>query len=149
MLKIAHRGNLYGSDPEKENTLEAIFHALSLGFDVEIDIWVINDILYLGHSEPITIIDPLLLNKIGKHGWFHCKNLGALTYFKEHASDFNYFWHQEDDFTITSNGFIWTYPGKEVSMYSILVYLETPDAVTLALPLHGICSDNFLTITTK
>ena len=25
----------------------------------------------------------------------------------------NYFWHQTDDFTLTSHGYIWTYPGKK------------------------------------
>ena len=24
----------------------------------------------------------------------------------------HYFWHQEDDYTITSKGIIWAYPGK-------------------------------------
>ena len=145
MLKIAHRGNLYGPDPEKENTLEAIFHALSLGYDVEIDIWVIGGILYFGHDEPTHIVDAFVLEKVGNHGWFHCKNLGALQFFKECGNDYNFFWHQEDDYTITSNGYIWTYPGKETTPYSILVHLGIPDKTTLAKSIYGLCSDNFLT----
>jgi hypothetical protein len=31
------------------------------------------------------------------------------------------FWHQKDDFTITSQGFIWTYPGKPVCKNSIFL----------------------------
>jgi hypothetical protein len=27
----------------------------------------------------------------------------------------HYFWHQEDDYTITSKGFIWVYPGKPLN----------------------------------
>ena len=26
--------------------------------------------------------------------------------------NFNYFWHQEDDYTLTSEGYVWVYPGK-------------------------------------
>jgi hypothetical protein len=25
-------------------------------------------------------------------------------------NEFNYFWHQNDDFALTSKGFVWTYP---------------------------------------
>ena len=145
MLKIAHRGNLYGPDPEKENTIEAIFHALALGYDVEIDIWVIDGILFLGHDEPTYLFEANMLEKIGNRGWFHCKNLGALLFFKNNISNYNFFWHQQDDYTITSNGYIWTYPGKETTPHSILVYLGIPDAKTLTSSIFGLCSDNFLT----
>ena len=57
MLKIAHRGNLYGPDPERENTIEVISEALALGYDVEIDIWLVDGKLYLGHDEPTYLID--------------------------------------------------------------------------------------------
>jgi hypothetical protein len=33
----------------------------------------------------------------------------------------NYFWHQEDDFTLTSSGYIWTFPNKQVTNESIIV----------------------------
>ena len=29
--------------------------------------------------------------------------------------DIHCFWHQVDDYTITSKGYIWAYPGKETS----------------------------------
>ena len=28
---------------------------------------------------------------------------------------FNYFWHQNDKFTLTSKGYIWTFPGNKYS----------------------------------
>jgi len=146
MLKIAHRGNLYGPDPERENTPDAISEALALGYDVEIDIWLVDGKLYLGHDEPTYLIDSIQLAKIGSRGWFHCKNLAVLQYFKESKINFNYFWHQNDDYTLTSNGYFWTYPGMETNPYSILVHLGIPDADTLAQSIHGICSDHFLTV---
>lgn len=43
MKIISHRGNLNGPSPKTENTPEQIDFALKKGFDVEIDLWKIND----------------------------------------------------------------------------------------------------------
>jgi len=51
----------------------------------------------------------------------------------------HYFWHQEDDYTITSEGYIWTYPGKKLFNKSICVLPETHDYKNLNC--LGICSD--------
>ena len=52
MKLIAHRGNLDGSDPDKENYPSYIQRALKLGYDAEIDVWHIDDKWYLGHDDP-------------------------------------------------------------------------------------------------
>ena len=36
----------------------------------------------------------------------------------------NYFWHQNDDYTITSKGYIWAYPGKKLNKNAIYVLPE-------------------------
>jgi hypothetical protein len=36
----------------------------------------------------------------------------------------NYFFHQEDDITLTSKGYIWAYPGKQPIKNSIAVMPE-------------------------
>ena len=46
MLKISHRGNVNGPDLEKENTIEQIFIAIGKGFDVEVDVWVIDGLIF-------------------------------------------------------------------------------------------------------
>ena len=51
--------------------------------------------------------------------WIHCKNLDAL-YALHAQEDLNYFWHQEDDFTLTSQGIIWTYPNKPITNRSVI-----------------------------
>lgn len=33
----------------------------------------------------------------------------------------NCFWHQEDDYALTSSGYIWTYPDKLLTDKSIIV----------------------------
>ena len=51
----------------------------------------------------------------------------------------NYFFHQEDDITLTSKGYIWAYPGKQPIKNSIAVMPElNKDDLTKAT---GICSD--------
>jgi hypothetical protein len=106
MIIISHRGNISGPDPENENKPEFILKTLKQ-FDCEIDLWNIKGNLYLGHDEPQYAVGLDFLKKQGL--WIHAKNIDALNYL--HGKKLNYFWHQEDEATITSNGFIWCYPG--------------------------------------
>jgi hypothetical protein len=145
MKIISHRGNLNGPDPENENKYSYIQSCLDLGFDVEIDIWAIDGQLYLGHDKPQYAIDKPSVASIGLNGWFHCKNLGALEYFKDNFNSLNYFWHQSDDYTITSSGYFWTYPGKLIGEQSIIVLPETIEGSEvvkmLAAKPYGVCTD--------
>ena len=52
MIKIAHRGNLFGRIPERENSPEYIQEALAAGYDVEVDVWFEEGKLFLGHAKP-------------------------------------------------------------------------------------------------
>ena len=57
MFLIAHRGNTEGENKEEENKEEYILKALSQGYDVEIDVWVIKTFspyykIFLGHDNP-------------------------------------------------------------------------------------------------
>ncbi len=137
MKLISHRGNISGPDVD-ENKPSHIENAISLGYDVEVDLWLVNDVLYLGHDNPQyeIIYDFLLDSKL----WIHCKNIEALLYLKEMNNTNNYFWHQEDDVTLTSNGFLWTYPGKHLTKYSIAVMPETKPFDNISIS-YGICSD--------
>tara|TARA_B100000787_G_scaffold105565_1_gene78288 strand:+ start:275 stop:703 length:429 start_codon:yes stop_codon:yes gene_type:complete len=121
MILISHRGNITGIEKDSENKPDYIFNALNKGFNVEIDIWKHKDDLYLGHDEPNTLLpDKLLENK--NNLWFHAKNLDCLI--KLHQLNVHYFWHQNDDVTITNKGFWWTYPGKKLYKNSICVLPE-------------------------
>ena len=54
-------------------------------------------------------------------------------------SEINYFFHDNDDLTITSKGFLWVYPGKQPVKNSIAVLPELyNDDLNSCL---GICSD--------
>ena len=56
----------------------------------------------------------------------------------------NNFWHQNDSYTLTNTGYIWTYPGKTLTPQSICVMPEkvpnfySTDDLT---DCFGICTD--------
>ena len=52
MIIIAHRGNVDGPNPERENSPDYIDEALSMGYDVEIDLRSKDKQLFLGHDKP-------------------------------------------------------------------------------------------------
>jgi len=135
MILISHRGNLEGRVPNMENSPTYIQKALDCGFDVEIDVWYKDNKWYLGHDEPLydTDIDYLRNKKF----WCHAKNIEALgEMLKE---DIHCFWHQEDDVTLTSNGYMWTYPGQKLVSKSICVLPEKNNDIPKKI--YGICSD--------
>jgi hypothetical protein len=140
MLLISHRGNLQGPIPNLENKPDYIDDAIRLGYDVEIDVWLINGILFLGHDEPHYEIDQKWLQDRKEKLWIHCKNLKALTYFNTTlVNKYNYFWHQEDTATLTSYNFIWAYPGNQPITGSIAVMPELIDEDVSECV--GVCSD--------
>ena len=97
--------------------------------------------LYLGHDAPEHNITSSFLRDYPL--WIHAKNLGALYYLINNPG-LVYFWHQEDYFTLTSNGYIWTYPGQPLTPKSISVLPEKNDSnyeEILNLNCFGICSD--------
>jgi len=132
MKLISHRGNIYGPNPSLENTREAIELALSMGLDVEVDIWFKDEKFYLGHDFPKTFISKEFLQN--EKLWCHAKNLDALnSMLKE---DIHCFWHQEDNFTLTSKNFIWTYPGNPVTLNSVIV-----TNTIIKEKCYGVCTD--------
>lgn len=137
MKYIAHRGNLLGPDKDTENTVEQIEKCISKGYDVEIDLYFQND-WFLGHDGPQYRIDISFLLEHRNFLWCHCKNSDALFRIQEY--NLNYFWHDNDDFTLTSYNYIWTFPGKKLYKNSIVV---KPENYTTDKNFNcaGICSD--------
>ena len=50
MLLISHRGNCDGLNQKQENTPDYIDAAINRGYDVEVDIWFLDDKFWLGHD---------------------------------------------------------------------------------------------------
>ena len=137
MKKISHRGNLNGRIPERENEPNYVVEALALGYNCEIDVWVINgDEYYLGHDEPTYQVEETFLES--NLLWCHAKNIDALEKMLKNKK-IHCFWHEEDSFTLTSKGYIWTYPNNHITKKSICVLPEIGDYTDLNC--YGICSD--------
>jgi hypothetical protein len=138
MILISHRGNLKGSNKERENTPDYIDEAINgLNF-VEVDIRMIKGDFYLGHDEPKYKVSRSWLNTRNHFLILHCKNVEAL---KELKADFKCFSHDKDDCVLMSNCFwIWTYPGSELTEDSIAVMPEDAFGWNIS-KCYGICSD--------
>ena len=135
MILISHRGNLNGINSDKENSPSYLLSALNKGFNVEVDVRFENNKFYLGHDfSQFEINKDFLQNK---SVWCHAKTNEAL--YALHNINAHYFWHQEDDYTITSKGYIWTYPSKKLLPNSICVLPEK--ASYKSFNCLGICSD--------
>jgi len=133
MFLISHRGNLNGKCDE-ENHPDHIDMALAQGFDVEIDVWKVLDEYYLGHDEPQYKVSMNFLKN--EKLWCHAKDIEAL--YDMNKEGVHCFWHQTDDVTLTSKGYLWTYPEKGLTKNSIAVL---PKEIDKNLNCYGVCTD--------
>ena len=141
MKIISHRGNLNGKSMY-ENHPEYIEETLCQDFEVEIDVWWIDDSgFWLGHDKPLYKINnkKFLLNK---HIWIHAKNIDA-AYELSKMKNTHFFWHQNDDIVLTSKSILWTYPGKQLTKNSVCVLPELDKKLNIKKikKCYGICSD--------
>ena len=142
MKFISHRGNLLGKKPELENTKNYIAEAISKGFEVEVDVWKIGDRLFLAHDAPIpkNLIGFNFFEKWKDVLWCHAKNIEALQFLMK--SGMHCFWHQTDEYTLTSQGFVWAYPAETFAANTIAVLPEQYNLIYMNIyKCYGICSD--------
>lgn len=140
---ISHRGNLNGPNQDLENSPNYIELSISKGFDCEVDLWKVKDELFLGHDKPQYKIDFDFIKSFQDFLWVHCKNFDAIDYLVDIDEGINYFWHENDKFTLTSKGFIWTYPDNIYALNSVIVNLGKNNNEIKNC--HGVCSDFILT----
>ena len=80
--------------------------------------------------------------KRSQYLWIHCKDIDTLDFMTR--TNFNYFWHQNDDYTMTSHGHIWSYPGKTYTSSTVIVMPEECGIswdVLKATDCYAVCSD--------
>jgi hypothetical protein len=141
MILISHRGNINGKQPTKENMPEYIQTALKLGYNVEIDVWWKDEYFWLGHDEPTHQIPSVFLSTNGL--WCHAKNMEAIIEMeklnKSLNFDIHYFWHQDDDCTLTSKNIMWVHPKIKplAGTISVLPEIHNQDVSRCM----GVCSD--------
>ena len=139
MIYIAHRGNINGRIPEKENHPDYIDKSILEGFEVEIDLWFINNKFILGHDEPQYEIKFSLL--CNPYIWVHAKDIDAFEIVVNR--ELKGFWHTNEDFVLTTWKHVWTYPGKTLIDGAIAVLPETVSnySVRDLKRCSAICSD--------
>jgi hypothetical protein len=149
ILFIAHRGNTTGAKPEEENKPEYVLAAISEGFYVEVDVWVNNRVITLGHDEGLYECQAEFLenDKI----ICHAKNIGAIEFFIFNR-DIHWFWHEKDSCTLTSQGWTWCFPHiyinnsvcNQIEYKKNISKQEIVDEYLLQITkynFHAICSD--------
>ena len=147
MRLIAHRALVNGPNASLENHPDQIKYCLDNRIDAEIDVRYINEKWYLGHDEPTYPTSLDFLNQDGL--WIHCKNHEAafnLLDLTKRGWNFNFFSHDKDDRTLTSHGYWWTDPYKELGPLSIAVMPEWVVGVGKLSEIKnwkcfGVCSD--------
>lgn len=119
-LLIAHRGNINGPNPKKENEPYYVLGTLNQGFYVELDVWYDKG-WWSGHDGPTYKTNERLISKC----LCHAKNVEALYRLRQNYRNFHFFWHEDkEDYTLTSQGLIFVKPGAKLLKNSICVMPE-------------------------
>lgn len=142
MIRVAHRGNISGSNSESENDPDHIREALAQGFHVEVDAWLKDGSFLLGHDGPRYAVDLSFFRN--SRVWTHCKNTHAFIRLSR-LPDANCFMQEADDVAMTSRGFLWTHSNCPFhGDRSILTRLGPFDGnlhtYGIGAP-YGVCSD--------
>lgn len=139
MIYIAHRGNLYGREPEGENKISYLRRALCAGFMVEADVRFVDGKWWTGHDEPIEEVPKEML--MNPSILWHAKTMDTAEAII--GDDFllgfmHWFWHEEDHFAMTSKGWLLSHVLHEPVARCIQVSLTADKPMEGVM---GICSD--------
>lgn len=140
MIFISHRGNLNRKNPDLENNPNQINYCLNLGLNVEVDVWFEKNHFWLGHDKPLYQIEEDFLEN--DNIWCHAKNQEAL-FLMLNKKKIHCFWHEKDQYTITSKGIIWAFPNSKLNEKSVCVLPEICEFQNFD-KCFGICSDKIL-----
>lgn len=144
MRYIAHRGNVDGVDLERENQPGYIDTAISLGYDVEIDLRTKGNTLYLGHDDPQYPISLDWLLDRRNNLWIHAKDYESLKTLSR--TNLQYFYHTSESYTLTSNGYIWSHDFTNKMNNMCIVPLLSKEEVEKydQVEFFAVCSDFIL-----
>lgn len=127
-----------GPNPEMENNPIYIQNTINMGYDVEIDAWLMPDGIYLGHDNPIYKIDRFFLQN--KKIWVHCKNIEAFINLNK-IKNINCFFQENDDLVMTSQGYLWAHSKCDLfDNNTVVTKLDAKEWKLDNIP-YAICSD--------
>ena len=147
MLLISHRGHIDGPNTDLSNNPEQIKYLYNRNFDIEIDLRTYQNNLYLGHDKADYKTSLNFLISMKDKLWIHCKDYTTFNYLQNFKDILNFFWHNNDDYTITSKGYVWIYPNKPIIKDGIEVITDkdqTIERFKSKNSLYGICTDYLL-----
>jgi len=121
MRWILHRGNNAGPN-SVENNPEKLLSLIEEGYEIEIDLWYRDNKFFLGHDFPEYEIEESYLENSGF--WIHCKDADTLEFMNQKKKHLHYFYHTNEDYVLTSKGYIWCYVGKPALQDSVIVMPE-------------------------
>jgi hypothetical protein len=143
MVIISHRANLNGIEEERENNPIYIDECIKFGFDVEIDLRVKNGQLFLGHdfAQYGVTIDWLLERK--NNLWIHIKEYEALQIILKYKNELRFFCHENDKYTLLSNGLVWCHDLENVMNENCIIPLLSLEQVQNynQYSFFGVCTD--------
>jgi len=150
MLYISYQGIYDGQNFEDANTPSQITKALNYGFSCMVDVWRIDNQLYLGTLIPNIPVTEKYLQ--GNRFWINARNQNMQDWIQTQPSKLypNYFWFENDTESTpatTSGGQIITPGTVPINNTSIIFLPEIDDRAmfsTVHLKCYGICS-SFLT----
>ena len=144
MKIISHRGNLKGENPNLENTKHYIDSALNEGFDVEVDLWMIDKKYYLGHDNPENKVELEWLDERKKNIWIHTKNFSCFESLLEMNDNFIFFYYTIEPVVMVSNKVIWSHEPNEMEIHKNCVIPLLNKSQIINNNFHGwygICTD--------
>ena len=148
MYVIAHRGQLNGPSSDQANCPNHLSKVIELYTDLllEIDLWIDSNGYTLGHDYPQYPVTYSFLEHISPRAIFHIKNIQtcnheAISFLSQITSSFHFFSHEDDAFTLTSHGWIWSHPKNGITSNTIAVMPEHSLAVAEIHKLPLICPD--------
>ena len=145
MIKIAHRGNYQGANPELENTLAYLDQAVDAGHDIMVDTWFLDRKWYLGYDMPREQVSQAFFEN--PFVWTKARNLEAYVMLF-HNPRSHVFWLNHDNFTFTSKNIkwanvgVWTLDGVVFLPENSKEISEQLSKENALLPL-GVCSNSF------
>jgi len=143
MMFISHRGNLFGKFPKEENHPVYLETAIAYGYYVEADLWYHNGLFYLGHDLPMYEISLKYIEHLKRSALFHLKNIETVKAVLFHQLNIHYFYHDTDECTITSKGYVWCH--SRFNFINSKTIIVLPEVTHFSGPFQecaGICSDN-------
>jgi hypothetical protein len=149
MLYISYRGIYNGTNYEDANTPTQIRKALNSGYSCMVDVWRVDNKLYLGTDLPLVEVTPAYLQ--GRRFWLNVRNTAMQEWIVTQPSALypNYFWFTTPTpppaYVTASNGKLITPGTVPINNNSVIYLPEVSDQSylsTIQLRCYGVCSTN-------